>query len=206
MSDRNRWRGFWQRIGARGEPLPVHDEFVRAYLQPHRAYHNLRHIDDCLRQLDLARDLAESPDAVEMALWFHDVVYEPRAKDNEEKSAEWARRVGRDAGLAGEFATAVEALILATKHDALPATPDARLIVDIDLSILGRSGPDFDAYEEAIRQEYRWVPDLLFRPGRAKILRAFLARPAIYSTQRFHAHLEQAARKNLERSLVRLGD
>lgn len=204
MSDRARWIALWTRLGARGDPLAVHDELVRAYCEPHRAYHNLRHIDDCLRQFEPARKLAAEPDTAEWALWFHDVVYAPRAKDNEEKSADESRRACRAAGLPESFERRAGELILATKHDALPITPDAQLVVDVDLSILGRAAEEFDAYERAIRQEYGWVPDLLFRPGRAKILRAFLERPRIYSTAWFGDRYEAQARSNLERSLAAL--
>jgi predicted metal-dependent HD superfamily phosphohydrolase len=177
---------------------------VRAYSEPHRAYHNLRHIDDCLRLFDDVQRLALRPIELEMALWFHDVVYSPRAKDNEERSAEWARGVCRRARFAPEFEAGVATLILATRHDAPPSTPDAGLVVDIDLSVLGRPPAEFDAYEAAIREEFRWVPDLLFRPGRAKVLQSFLARPAIYTSDFFRDRYERQARANLERSLSRL--
>lgn len=205
MSDRIRWRALWEHCGARGDPLPAHDALVRAYLEPHRAYHNLRHIDDCLRQFEGVRNLAVQPDAVEWALWYHDVVYAPRAKDNEERSAEAARRACDAAGLPSAFADRVADLILATRHDAVPADPDAQLVVDIDLSILGRDDAEFDEYERSVRAEYRWVPDLLFRPGRARILRGFLDRPSIFSTAHFHSRFEEQARRNLRRSLAALG-
>lgn len=205
MTDRNKWASLWVRIGAVGDPLPAHDALVRAYCEKHRAYHNLRHIEDCLQQLGPVTTLAGDAEACELALWLHDVVYDPRRADNEERSADWARQVCRQAGLPADREARVADLILATRHDATPTLNDAQLVVDIDLSILGRDPERFDAYERAVREEYRWVPDLLFRPGRRKILLGFLARPRIYSTEWFFRRYEAIARSNLARSLEQLG-
>jgi predicted metal-dependent HD superfamily phosphohydrolase len=96
-------------------------------------------------------------------------------------------------------------MILATKHNAAPDSHDAALTVDIDLSILGASATRFDEYETQVRTEYAWVPEEAFREARAKILREFLARPRIYSTDFFYDRLEVSARANLQRSVARLG-
>ena len=95
----------------------------------------------------------------------------------------------------------IERMILATKHDAIPEDGDARLLVDIDLAILGSAPGRFDAYERQIREEYAWVPEADFRAGRARLLRSLLDRPRIYATDWFHDRLEEKARANLERSL-----
>jgi predicted metal-dependent HD superfamily phosphohydrolase len=98
---------------------------------------------------------------------------------------------------------AVTRLILCTKHDRPPRTPDGRLIVDVDLSILGQ-GPDvFDAYDAAIRREYAHVPDAAFAAGRAAVLRRFLDRPTIYATKFFQQRYERPARENLQRAIAR---
>jgi predicted metal-dependent HD superfamily phosphohydrolase len=99
----------------------------------------------------------------------------------------------------------VAALILATRHDAAPLSGDAAVVADVDLAILGSSYEVFDRYEAAIRAEYASVPDAAFREGRARILRAFLARPAIFTTPPLNEALELRARENLVRSLARLG-
>ena len=98
----------------------------------------------------------------------------------------------------------VHGLIMATCHDALPDTPDAQVLVDIDLAILGADAVRFDAYESEVRAEYAFVPDFLFRRTRKKILRGFLDRPTIYSTRYFQEKLEKKARENLARSLAKL--
>lgn len=174
------------------------------YSEPHRAYHNLAHVVDCLEQFEPAKDLAHDAIAVEMALWYHDVIYDPRAKDNEERSAELAGRVADDIGLPGSFKETVMMLILATKkHDASLA-PDAGIMVDVDLSILGRDPLRFDEYERQIRQEYSWVPDDAFAAGRSAVLETFLARPVIYQTKFFREKYETQARENMKRSVQRL--
>ncbi len=204
MSDRSKWSALWTRLRAKGDPIPVHDALVKAYCEPHRAYHNLRHITDCLRHFEPVRSLAEDPDAVETALWLHDVVYDPRAKDNEERSAEFARRIFRAAEMPEPFTIKVSSLILVTRHEVVPATPDGRLVVDIDLSILGRDPIEFDEYERTVRKEYDWVPAPMFRAGRCKILQQFLDRPSIYFTDAFRSKFEEKARRNLARSIALL--
>ena len=73
----------------------------------------------------------------------------------------------------------------------------------IDLAILGASTEAFDVYEAAIRSEYGWVAESAFRERRRDIMRGFLERERIYSTDHFHRQLEEAARRNLRRSLAR---
>lgn len=177
-----------------------------AYAEPARAYHNARHIADCLVQLDEARHLAEEPAEIEAALWYHDVVYDARAKDNEVQSARWASADLTSASVPAERVTRIAALILATQHTGEPTSPDAELLVDIDLSILGRDEASFAEYDRAIRAEYAWVPEEQYRQGRSAVLQKFLARPAIYSTPFFHERYEAAARRNLTAAIAQLGD
>jgi predicted metal-dependent HD superfamily phosphohydrolase len=141
---------------------------------------------------------------VQLALWFHDAIYDPRAQDNEERSARWADEVLGAAGASPASAARVRALVLATRHAAVPEDPDAQLLVDVDLSILGAAPGRFAEYERQIGVEYSWVPRDAFRQGRANVLRRFLARERIFSTPWFHQRLESRARANLERSLAAL--
>jgi predicted metal-dependent HD superfamily phosphohydrolase len=164
----------------------------------------LRHIRHCLRELDLAQSSAQDPAAVELAIWFHDAIYDPTRHDNEERSAEVMAAVLRDARLGEPLIDRVGALIVATKHAQPPTDADAQLLLDIDLSIFGQSVEDFDAYERAIRLEYQHVASDAFRAGRAGVLRKFLARPHIYFTPSFKERYEWPARRNLQRSIERL--
>ncbi len=180
------------------------DQVQAAYREPHRFYHAVAHIDACLDQFDRSHSLARSPAEVEMALWLHDVVYVPRASDNEVRSARWAVDFLRSAGVTEARTSLVETHIMATVHAAEPLDPDSRLVVDIDLSILGRDETIYDAFERNVRQEYRWVPWFLYRRKRIEVLRAFLERPRIYFTESFRERYESAARANLARAIAML--
>jgi predicted metal-dependent HD superfamily phosphohydrolase len=169
-----------------------------------RFYHTRRHLAECLDLFEEAVGLASRPGEVALALWFHDAVYDTRRSDNESKSADWAERVLLKAGGGRESATRVRELIMATRHAEIPAPGDPSLIVDIDLAILGAPPTRFEEYEIQIHREYHWVPELVFRPTRARILQGFLERDRIYSTAPFAARFEAAARANLLRALARL--
>ena len=199
MLDSQRLQQLWSRIGA-GDSTTVFALLRGAYDEPHRVYHNAAHICDCLTQFDRARVSAERPDEVEVAIWFHDAVYDPHAKDNEERSAGCASVELSNARAAADLIERVRRMILDTRHDGEPATSDGRLLVDIDLSILGRDPEVFDAYDRAIRREYDWVPEAAFRAARAKILEGFLSRSAIFRTPVFQ-EMEDRARRNLEKAV-----
>lgn len=193
-----------KRIGAQSNPDSEFVKLKSAYSQPQRFYHNLAHIGNCLSDLDSAKHLAKKPDLVELAVWYHDAAYNPGAKDNEEKSAQLVYEVCLKFELPEELAGDARALILATKHNAIPERIDARILVDIDLSILGKPAQEFGEYEKNIRREYSWVSEEQFRQGRSAILQGFLDRSSIYSTDFFRSRYEARARKNLQMSLTKL--
>ncbi len=194
----------WRKIDATTDPLSVYQELVSLHSEPHRHYHNLQHISECLAEFDALRQLAHEPAAVELAIWFHDAVYNPRAADNEERSAELARQRISAGGGNADLCGSVVALVMATKSHDPSLHPDAPLLVDVDLSIFGKPPERFDEYETQIRQEYSWVPEATFREKRAEILERFLARKRIYNTEVVFVRYEQQARKNLHASLHRL--
>jgi predicted metal-dependent HD superfamily phosphohydrolase len=204
MPDHTDWKTTWTGLGVEAPGDGLYAELVAHYSAPERHYHSLRHLDECFARFAESHHLAERPHEIALALWFHDAVYDVRGQDNEERSAAWAEEVARGAGLPADVATRIRGLIMATKHDALPGSNDGRLLVDIDLAILGASGERFDEYERQVRQEYSWVPDVLFRSKRREILEAFLARPHIFSTDYFRSRYEAQARANLERSITAL--
>jgi predicted metal-dependent HD superfamily phosphohydrolase len=197
------WSALWTRLGARSDPRPLHTAVVARYAEPHRAYHTDEHIARTLSLLDGVLGHLDRPDEAELAVWLHDLVYEPRATDNEARSADlaadWLAKGGADAAL-GER---VRALILATRHAAPPTEHDARYVVDADLSILGASPADFDRYELQVREEYRFRSETEWRTGRARLLRGFLDHPRLFLTGEF-AVFEAPARANLARSIARL--
>lgn len=200
------WTTTWNGLGVAAPGDGLYEELIARYSAPERHYHTLQHLTECFAKLVESRQLAEHPHEIELALWFHDAVYDVRGQDNEERSAAWAEEVALRAGLSVRVAAGIRGLIMATKHDAIPESNDGRLLVDIDLAILGAPVERFDEYERQVRQEYSWVPDALFRGKRREILEAFLARPRIFSTDYFQSKYEAQARANLERSIIALRD
>lgn len=194
----------WQQLMAQLHLPPAEDTFVRlmqVHTGPERHYHNAGHISHCLAELDAAAPHIPTPDIVELALWFHDAVYDPRSASNEADSASWAVDFLRKCQASNQLSDAVVSLIWATCHQPGPLSPSEQWMADIDLAILGSDAARFAAYEMAIRQEYAWVPEPLFREKRAAILRAFLDRSAIYATSYFREKYEDRARKNLAESI-----
>ncbi|MEQ1657984.1 MAG: N-methyl-D-aspartate receptor NMDAR2C subunit [Hylemonella sp.] len=181
------------------------DRLLAAWAEPQRRYHTLQHLGECLALFDGHRQLAEQPAEVELALWFHDAVYDVRGKDNEARSAAWAQADLKAAGVGAPAIARITGHIMATCHAALPVGADQQLLVDIDLSILGAPRPRFLEYEEQVRAEYAWVPGFLFRRKRREILKEFLARQPIYNTPSIREELESRARENLAYSMAALG-
>lgn len=198
-----RWKQPWDDLGLKAR-MELHADLRKRYSEPHRAYHTLHHIAECLQLLEQTQKLAISSPCLELAIWFHDAIYDPRKADNEERSAEWAQRELRRAGASLELQQRVIDLVMVTCHNGAPQTPDEELMSDIDLAILGTGVSRFDEYEQQVRQEYRHVPTQQFRPARKKILTEFLERDRIYFTEWFRERREAQARANLQRSLTRL--
>ena len=199
-----RWAALTRQANWTGNAAAICAELQAAYNAPIRHYHNLDHVLQCLRSLDEVQNRCTDPTAVETAIWFHDAVYDPTRPDNEARSADLAERHLRALGAPEPFVVTIHDLILDTRHSAAPTTPDGQILVDIDLSILGRPAEIYDAYDRAIRREYVHVPEDAYRTGRASVLRSFLARPSIYVTQTFQEKYELRARENLKRSLIKL--
>lgn len=174
---------------------------LAAWAEPSRRYHDLGHLRDGLARLDEAGAPDADGDRVEAALWFHDAVYDPRAGDNEVRSADWARRALGDLGVPHPVAEDVARLVLLTRHHRA-TDPAGRLLCDVDLSILGRSPDEFDAYDRRIREEYTWVPEHTYREARRGVLEELLGRHPLYQTDQFRQRYEAAARANLERALA----
>jgi predicted metal-dependent HD superfamily phosphohydrolase len=194
------WSRAWRGIGAADTGAATCSALRAAYAEPHRHYHTTQHLAECLAMFEEAAGLAESPHAVELAIWFHDAIHAPMRSDNEGRSAELARRELECSGVDPRAARHVHDLVLATRHDALPRTLDEKVLVDIDLSILGADELRFAEYERQVREEYAFVPGWLFRRKRRAILQAFLERDCIYNMPYFIDRLEARARANLQRA------
>lgn len=180
------------------------DELQRAHAEKHRHYHTHNHINAMLQHFDKISAQLNRPSLVELAIWFHDAIYNVYKKNNEKKSAEWAQRFLTQNQATEEDAGYVYDLIMATCHNAVPTIADTRYLVDMDLTILGTSETVFQHYEVCIRKEYRWVPMPIYQRNRKKVLESFLKRPTIYLTDYFKETFEVKARENLETSLAKL--
>lgn len=194
------WARAWSGLGLQPD-ANLFEALMAAYAQPQRHYHGRQHLEECLAHFGQVRDLAEYPEEVEIALWFHDAVYDVRGTSNERQSADWAVRALLSCEASQPTQNRVEQLIMATRHDAAPVDGDERLLVDIDLSILGAAPERFAEYDGQIRAEYSWVPEPVYSMKRKEVLSSFLARPSIYSTLYFRERLEAQARINLSAAI-----
>lgn len=185
-----------------GDPaVELQRNLMSRYYESTRHYHSLQHLRECLQHFATYSHLAENPEEVELALWFHDAIYDPHAKDNEEQSALLAEDELTKLNLPKDRIDRIKDLILITKHTAQPQTADEALIVDIDLSILGADEKRFNEYEVQIRQEYAFVEEPVFKSARKAILESFLNRETIYTTEEIRNNLENQARINLESAI-----
>lgn len=191
------WQALWNRFAIQGDAEAWHVKLTAAYQEPQRAYHTLQHLNECLLAFDEAKaeacGLMLKPDLIEMALWFHDAMYDPQASDNEALSAQMAVEALGDS----EASYEINRLIMLTKSHHPGEGPDDAWIIDIDLTIFAQSPERVQEYEQQIRQEYAWVPKAVYREKRPEILTSFLNRPHIYLTPWAQDRYEAKARENL---------
>lgn len=177
-----------------------------AYAEPHRRYHTRRHIEQCLALLDEVPDLMDSERQVlTYAIWWHDAVYDPLAKDNEARSAGMARRDLRDFDVSIHAREEVARLILLTAgHEVEEEDRLGEILVSIDLAILGAEPEAYDTYARAVREEYAHVPDQAWKLGRPAVLKKFLEAKVIYPDPDLRQRFEARARANLTREIAEL--
>jgi len=188
-----RFVALWSRSGGT-DAEAVYRMLARCYAEPARHYHTLVHVRRCLRHFDRARDAIPEPDAVELALWFHDVIFVPGAQDNEQRSADWFRR---HAGGRIRACDRIYAMILATTHSGAAEEPDTRFVCDIDLAVLGAARNRFRDDGRRLRAERPDLDDRAYDLHERAILGGLLLRPRIYLTDFFHTRCEARARRNL---------
>lgn len=199
-----RFQALWRRCllpDMNMDNAPVFEDLLKRYSEPGRSYHKWTHLTHCLQEFDRAATLMESPDAVELALWFHDAVYVPGAVDNEQRSADLFSHWGAT-GFPGEFVGKIRDLILVTMHVQPSLGGDESYIADIDLSSFGTNWPDFLQDSLNIRQEQAQIPDAQYYPAHAKFLKMLLNRPRIFHTDFFYNFYEATARQNIKRLLA----
>jgi predicted metal-dependent HD superfamily phosphohydrolase len=200
----DRWHDLARRSGADlTAASDVLHSLLAAYSDPARFYHDLRHIAEVLDVLDAA--IVPPPPTLALAAWFHDVVYDSRRQDNEERSVAVAADALARMRVVAPSIDRVAALIRMTRHhQADLGDMDALLFLDADLAILGAPPERYKEYARAIRQEYAWVSDGDYRAGRCAVFQGFLDRPRIFATEAVFQERETAARRNLAEEIAAL--
>lgn len=183
------------------------NSIVEHYSEKNRAYHNLSHIQSLLSLSESLPDKIQDRDAFYFAIWFHDVIYDTKSSDNEEKSAEFAEEALAGLGVPEQTTAITREMILATKHHrGADLSWDVKAFLDLDTAILGASEEIYKEYSRAIRKEYSWVPGFLYRKGRVKVLNDFLVRERVYHIEEFRARYELQAKHNIAEEIRTLSD
>lgn len=199
---RQQWLNELQHVADEAALLAVFERLCKAYEGKKRAYHNLHHIAALLSLAAQHRTDLQDFTVVFLAIWFHDAVYQPHRKDNEEASAALARKELQRWKLSDEVIDQVVHYILATKYHRATDDSDLQWLLDFDLAILSSSSQEYERYTQQIRQEYSLYPDFIYNAGRKKAMSAFLERPAIYG--KIGDRAEQQARLNITLEISRL--
>lgn len=200
------WRRSFMGLGVQPRQ-DVFDTVMAAWGEPHRRYHTEQHLHETLALLARWTCGQPWPCTVALALFFHDLVYAPGRADNEERSAALARQLLPMAQLPAALAEEVAALVLATRHEAAPASEPARLLVDVDLAILGAPAARYAEYTRQVREEYAEVSDAVFYPRRLRLLQGFLARTAqqgLFHTAVGRRERQAQAQHNLTQEIAAL--
>ncbi len=214
----SRFTALWSRLGVSAPGLDDSAAgLLNAYSEPSRHYHSAAHLADVLEKLDWAKtalqesgelgmmtpaEAAKMFDVIELSLWYHDAVYDAKAKDNEAKSRDWFLADAKKFGLGDDVAKDVAALIDLTAHHKEARTLPERIMTDCDLAILGAPPAAFKKYDDDIRKEYAHVPPLVYAPARQKVMAGFLNQPFIFKTEAFRKVYEAPAKRNLAPSAM----
>ena len=194
---------YWQPIATQyaiADAQDIFEKLLDAYTESQRAYHTLQHLEECFALFEQVKHALHRQDLVQLMIWFHDVVYDPRAKDNELQSAEYAKRVLTQFFTVDDIEYIRQGILATATHDAGQII-DYQYLMDIDLAILGTEPQRFTRYEQQIRDEYRFVEEWVYVQKRAAVLSHFLAQIPLYKTAYFQQLFEDQAKHNLKRAL-----
>ena len=217
-----RWQLLLQDNFAHLDTAQIQQAWLRLllhYQEAHRYYHDLSHIEVSFTWFDRVQEQFDNPLAVALAIWFHDIIYDVRRRDNEVNSGYYAITALTNFAVPPQLVQQVYELILLTQHpskprhvfkglsgslltntnnDVLSSINDQALFLDIDLTILGQHSAIYANYEKAIRAEYQHVPLWLYKLGRKRLLKQFLRQPIIYYSDYFKEKFEHQARVNIQ--------
>jgi predicted metal-dependent HD superfamily phosphohydrolase len=180
-------------------------EIKTVYEEDHRQFHNLYHLEQIITALFPVKSQVEDWDTLLFAVFYHDFVYDVvqyvTDNNNEDKSADKAEEVLKKLNYPAEKIERCRQHILATKKHELSSDADTNFLTDADLSILGQTPDEYEAYQKNIRKEYFIYPDPIYHAGRQKVLRQFLHMKRLYKTDAFYQQYEELAKENLQREL-----
>src|SRR5687767_4423848 len=185
-------------------PVSFWNEIEKKYSDHKRYYHTLSHLEALLDQLGGCKQLIADRDTMLFSVFYHDIIYNVLKSNNEERSADLAVERLRATGVPADRINNCKEQILATKSHFLSNNEDTNLLTDADLSVLGQPSDVYEQYCGQIRKEYAVYPDLVYKPGRKKVLLYFLHMEKIFKTSFFYDKYELRARENLASELKRL--
>lgn len=189
-------------------PLPVAragEDLLRRWGEAQRSYHTVAHLAAVLAVIDGHAERATDPDAVRLAAWYHDAVYNPLRMDNEEASALLAESVLPGLGVTAERVAEVARLVrLTASHDPLAGDRNGCLLIDADLAILAAAPETYRVYTAGVRREYAHLDDAVFAAGRTAVLENLLALPRLFHTPALAQRWEETARQNVAAELAGL--
>jgi len=180
------------------------EEIEKNYTGKKRHYHNLKHLDNLLKQLSDVKEQIQDWDTILFTLFYHDIIYDALSKKNEENSAELAVERLHSIFFPDDRIKRCYSQIIATKNHALAEDNDTNLFTDADLSIFGMEWEHYSEYLSQVRKEYSIYPDLIYNPGRKKVLKHFLESNKIYKTDYFLENFEEKARENIAKEITML--
>jgi predicted metal-dependent HD superfamily phosphohydrolase len=186
--------------------LALYENLMQLYGEPHRSYHTLKHIDALFSTTEALGLKFQQPEVIAWATWYHDAIYDPKKKNNEERSADLAvQTMSLFAPRLDKMLDTVWNLIMSTQaHYPINDSPDCRLFLDLDLAIFGAEAEVYDKYSAGIRKEYAYVPDFIYKMGRKTALQKFFSRKPLYFTDIFREQFEARAKENLAREIASL--
>lgn len=183
--------------------ISLWEDILKHYSKKNRYYHNLSHIKSMLLQADNFEQGIQDFDALIFAIWYHDIIYKPTKKDNEDKSAIFAENHIKMMLFDQKRLKNIKKLIVSTKKHKIiiGENMDNAYLLDMDLSILGTNWETYENYTQQIRNEYKIYPDFMYKPGRKKVLQHFLVRETLYFTEAYRNKFESQARKNIKKEI-----
>ncbi len=154
------------------------EELHKRWTEPHRKYHTQSHLDDLLRQIEAKSDLQDhEKNLLFVAALFHDIIYDPKRHDNEERSAQLLEQNSSNTPEIQHIAQ-----IIHDTKDHSPSDPLSRLFSEMDMAIVTRPLPDLLEWEKGIRFEYSHYSNLAYKFGRLRFIQAMRKRYPANST------------------------